>query len=106
MEQAREWTVDAVPNLVGRNAPVIGPLILMGFVVALWYAFNSAKARYPKSADSRVRQLEERREQLLNHVAELDHRYESQSLGRQEYLRQRDEGKRRLRRVFLLMRKS
>jgi hypothetical protein len=104
-ERARESTVDAVPNLVGRNALVVGPLILMGFVAALWYAFNSAKARNPKSANSRVRQLEERREQLLNHVAELDHKYESQLLGRQEYLRQRDEGKRRLRRVFLLMRK-
>jgi hypothetical protein len=105
-EPAGEYAVNAMPNLVGRNALVIGPLILMGFVIALWYALNCAKAVSPKAAGSRTRQLEERGEHLLNHVAELDHKYETQVIGRQEFLRQREEGKRRLRRIFLLMRKS
>ncbi len=97
--------VRAVPGPVGRNAFVIGPLILMAFMLALWFAINRAAAGSSQTSDSRTRQLQEFREQLLNQVAELDHRYEIKALDRQEYLRQREESKRRLRRVFQLLKK-
>jgi len=105
-EAQAESVVRAMPGAIGRNTLVISPLILMGFMIALWYAFNRAEAGSPKAAGSRARQLEERREQLLRHVAELDHKYETRAVGQQEFLRMREEAKRRLRRVFLLTKKS
>ena len=88
----------------GRNALVIGPLLLMGFVLVLWYAFN----RMPEGArrsppDTGTGDLKERREQLLNAIAELDHRHEMHAIGQQEFLRQREESKRQLRRISLLL---
>jgi hypothetical protein len=35
-----ESNITAMPNAVGRNALIIGPLLLAGFIVVLWYAFN------------------------------------------------------------------
>jgi hypothetical protein len=35
--------ITVMPGFVGRNAPIIGPLLLMGFVLVLWYAFNHPK---------------------------------------------------------------
>jgi hypothetical protein len=35
--------VTAMPGFVGRNALIIGPLLLMGFIIVLWYAFNRSK---------------------------------------------------------------
>jgi len=32
--------IQSVPNAVGRNSGIIGSLLLMGFVLILWYAFN------------------------------------------------------------------
>ena len=40
-QPAGEFTVQAMPNFVGRNVFIIGPLLLMGFVLVLWYAFNN-----------------------------------------------------------------
>jgi len=40
---------------------------------------------------------------LLNTIADLDHRHEIQTLGQQEYVQQREEGKRQLRRISLLL---
>jgi hypothetical protein len=41
------WTfqnsIQTAPSDVERNALIIGPLLLMGFVLALWYAFNRSK---------------------------------------------------------------
>ncbi len=104
-ETASDSNVTAMPNSIGRNAPVIGPLLLMGFVLVLWYGFNHSQNGLRKSADFHVRQLKERREQLLNSLADLDQRYESNSVGRQEYFRQREEGKRQLRRISQLLKK-
>jgi uroporphyrinogen decarboxylase len=42
-------------------------------------------------------------DELLNAIADLDHRYEIHALDRQEFLRQREESKRQLRRIALLM---
>ncbi len=104
-EAAGESTVEARPGIVGRNALVIGPLLLMGFITVLWYGFNRAKAGPPKSGDARAHQLRERREELLGQIAALDQTYESKDLGRPEYLKQREELKRRLRRITLLIKK-
>jgi hypothetical protein len=35
-----EPNVTVMPNTVGRNALLIGPLLLAGFILVLWYAFN------------------------------------------------------------------
>ncbi len=95
--------VRAVPGPVIRNAFIIGPLLLMGLILILWYGFHRDPGG---SADSRMQQLKRRREQLLDDIADLDRRHEAQALDRQEYLRRREAAKRRLRRVILLMRKS
>ena len=95
--------VEAMPDIIGRNALVIGPLLLMGFILVLWYAFNQMQKAPEKTMNPRNRELKDRREQLLNAIADLDHRYEINALGRQEFLRQREENKRRLRRISLLL---
>jgi len=103
-QSTTEATVTAMPNSVGRNALLIGPLMLMGFILVLWYAFNHQNGS-SKAADMQSRQLKERREQLLNTIADLDHRYEIQSVDRQEFLKEREESKRQLRRISLLLKK-
>ena len=35
-----ESNVTVTPNAVSRNALIIGPLLLAGFILVLWYAFN------------------------------------------------------------------
>jgi hypothetical protein len=92
-----------MPDIVGHNALLIGSLLLMGFVVVLWYAYNQMQKASQKTVSPRTRELRERREQLLNTIADLDHRYEIHALGRPEFLRQREENKRRLRRISLLL---
>jgi len=101
-EPAGNSTVEAMPDEIRRNALIAGPLLLMVFILVLWYALN----HLPNGpADFSVRQLRERREQLLNSVADLDHRYEMRAVGQQEFLRKREEGKRSLRRILLLLKK-
>jgi hypothetical protein len=39
-ETAGDSVVTEMPNFVGRNVTIIGPLLLLGFVLVLWYAFN------------------------------------------------------------------
>ncbi len=99
-----ESKVKPYPTYVGQNALIVGPLLLMGFVVVLWYAFNHIQAVSP-SSELRTKELKERREQLLSYLASLDNRYASQDLDRREYLRQREQGKRQLRRISLLLKK-
>jgi hypothetical protein len=103
-ESTGESKVKPAPTYVGQNALIIGPLLLMGFIVVLWYAFNHMQTLSPSSA-LRTKELKERREQLLNFLASLDNRYESQSLDRREYVRHREQGKRQLRRISLLLKK-
>ena len=94
-----------MPDSVGQNAPIIGSLVLMGLIVVLWYAFNHIQSGSPKVVDQRTREFKERRERLLSYLASLDHRYENRSLDRLEYLRQREQGKRQLRRISMLLKK-
>jgi len=93
------------PNYIGRNAHIIGPLLLMGFVLVFRYAFSRGGSDFPKTADARKRLLKERREFLLVRLADLDRRYEARILEKRDYLRQREEGKRMLRRITLLLNK-
>jgi hypothetical protein len=104
-EQTGESEITAMPNNVDRNALIIGPLLLLIFILVLWYAFNQSQSSSPKQMDSRTRQLKDRREQLLRYVADLDHRYENQSLTRQDLLRLREAGMRQLRRISLMLKK-
>jgi hypothetical protein len=102
-EPAGESEVVAMPDSVGQNALIIGPLLLMTLLLVLWYAFNHTPASAAGIADSRVRQLKERREQLLNHIADLDRRHETNTLSKPELLRLRGESMRQLRRISQLL---
>jgi hypothetical protein len=102
-EAPEDSRIEAMPDIVERNALVIGPLLLMGFILVLWYAFSQMQKASEKTMNPRNRELKDRREQLLNTLADLDHRYEISALGRQEFLRQREENKRRLRQISLLL---
>ena len=104
-ESAEEPAITAMPNEIERNALIIGPLLLLGFILILWYAFNHFLTGSRSGMDARLRQLKELRERLLNSVADLDRRYDEHSMGQQEYLRKREEGKRQLRRISLLLKK-
>jgi hypothetical protein len=103
-ETESEPSIQAMPNDIERNSLIIGPLLLMGFVLALWYAFNHSQERLP--ADGMSPKLRERREQLLDSLAEMDHRHETHSMGQQEFLKQREVSKRELRRIFQLLKKK
>jgi hypothetical protein len=42
-ETESEPSVQTMANDIERNALIIGPLLLLGFVLALWYAFNHSR---------------------------------------------------------------
>jgi hypothetical protein len=98
-----EPQVTPMPNAVGRNAMILGPLLLMGLVLVLWYAYARPKNGSRDASDFRQKKLRERRDLLLNAIADLDRRYEERSLEEQEYRKQREENKRQLRRISLLL---
>jgi hypothetical protein len=98
-------SIQSVPNDIGRKAGVIGSLMLMGFILVLWYAFNRTGSDSPASAGSSKRQLKERREVLLNRLADLDSLHGTGSIRQKEYQQQREDGKRMLRRIYLLLKK-
>ncbi len=92
-----------LPNAVGRNALIIGPLFLIGFILVLWYAYNRSDENVPVTQDLQKRQIRKHRNELLDNLADLDHRYEAHLLDKKEYLRQREKGKGLLRRIALLL---
>jgi hypothetical protein len=96
--------VISTQNAVGRNALVIAPLLLMGFIVVLWYATIHLQAA-AQPGDLRITQLKHRRDQLLNQMVDLDNRFENNDLEKRGYLRKRESGKRQLRRIALLLKK-
>ncbi len=99
----REPRIRPMPNLIARNALVLGPLLLMAFIAVLWYATGQIQEESGGSENPRVGELRERRETLLSHMADLDYRHEVQLLERREYVRQREQAKRQLRRVVVLL---
>ena len=101
--QSNDSVIKPMPEIMGRNALVIAPLLLMGFVLVLWYGFNRGGEIDPQETEAR--RLQNLRRQLIAQVATLDQRYEERMLSRQEYQVQREEGLRRLRRIYLLLRK-
>jgi len=105
-EESGNSPIAPMPVEVQRNVFIIGPLLLLGLVLVLWYAFNHSREGSRKAADSHIQQLKERREELLNSIAEIDHRLETDAIGDEEYLKQREEGKRQLRKVSLLLKKQ
>jgi len=102
--QGGETRVKPMPTIIGRNSLILGPLLLLGFIVVLWYAVHSMPESGSRQ-DARVKELRSRRDQLLNYLANLDHRAENQSIDQREYRRQRELGRRQLRRIELLLKK-
>jgi hypothetical protein len=94
-----------MPTLVGQKALIIGPLLLIGLITILWYAHSCLMVQPADAAETRVRELRDRREQLLNYAAALDARHERQEVDRREYLRLREQCKRHLRRIAVLLAK-
>jgi len=105
-EPTAETGIRPMATLVGQNAMVIGPLLLVGLVVILWYAHHRVMASAADNQAMRIRELRERREQLLNYAVSLDLKYENQALTQREYLRLRDQTKRHLRRIVMLLEKK
>ena len=104
--ESGESRIKTVQPFVGRNAGIIAPLLLMALIAVLWYAFNAVTAEVQKGQDPRTRELRERRERLLDFIATLDNRHENKALDRKEYVRQREQAKRQLRRVMTLLGKK
>jgi len=104
--RAEEPRIQLMPTLVEQNALVIGPLLLAGLILVLWFAHSHVIPASGIDKDTHLRELSERREQLLSYVAALDARYESQGLERRQYLRLREQGKRHLRRIAALLAKT
>ncbi len=104
-ESRGETSVTHMPDTIARNALILGPLVLIGFVAVLWYAVNRIPEESAQARDSRIKELKMRRDQLLNYLAALDSQYENQALERRQYVRQREQGKRQLRRISLLLKK-
>jgi len=102
---SNQTTVRSFPNAVGLNAATIVSLLLMGFVLILWYAFNYSRPHAKGNRKSDARGLKEQYERVLNFLAVLEHQYETQSLDRSEYIRQNEQGKRLLRRISELLNK-
>lgn len=98
-----ESVIRAMPDSVQQNALIIGPLLLMGFVGILWYAYNRLQKNAQIAGDFRKRRLKERREQMLDDIANLDYQYEARRLERQEYLRRREDRMGQLRRISMLI---
>jgi hypothetical protein len=104
-EQSVEPRIRPMPNVVGRHSVVIGSVLLLGFVVVLWYAYTY-QSRYSASGqDPRSKELKDRREQLLNQLASLEQRYENHQVDRREYVRVKEQGRKQLRRISMLLRK-
>ena len=102
-----ESVIQAMPDSVQQNALIIGPLLLMGFVGILWYAYGRLQKKNTQIAgDFRKRRLKERREQMLDDIANLDYQYEDRRLERQEYLRRRENRMRQLRHISMLIKKA
>ena len=97
--------VRSYPSAIVLNATIIIPLLLMGFVLVLWYAVNYAQPGIQQNRGSNAKELKERYGRLLNLLAVLDHQYETQSMDRREYRRQREYGMRLLRRISALLNK-
>lgn len=91
-----------MPGRAGRNAMVIGPLLLLGFILGLWLSIGREGAPAAEGA-RRTRALEERREQLIHYLALLDHRFESGAVDAREYSTLRERGKNQLRRIAALL---
>jgi hypothetical protein len=100
-----ETSVKGMPIGVSRYAMIFGPLLLIGFLVVLWYGVNNLSAAGSSAQDSRTRELRERRDQLLSYLANLDQQHEGRLLDQKDYRRQRELGKRQLRRISLLLKK-
>lgn len=104
--QAPEVQVKPMPNLVGENALIIGPLLLAGLILILWYASSRVMVQRADPEETRAQELGERREHLLNYVANLDTQFEKHALARHQYSRLREQAKRHLRRIAVLLSKK
>jgi hypothetical protein len=93
-----------MPNAIGRNALIIGPLLLMGFILVLWFGYNRSQTAAVPS-DFHQRKIREHREQLLDRIVSLDRQYETAGIEVQDYQKQREDAVWRLRRIFLLLKK-
>lgn len=94
-----------MPTSIGRSALIVGPLLLAGLVIVLWYAVNRVPEAGSTGRDSQIRELRARREQLLNYLAGLDHQAEDKAIDQRHYRRRRELGRRQLRRIALLLKK-
>lgn len=91
------------PDTVSRNAGIIAPLILLGFILVLWYVINHGGGDATNTGASRKKELKKRQRALQNRLGELDRLFETHSIGPKEYQKQREHSRRMLRRISLLL---
>ncbi len=103
---APDVQVKPMPNMVAANALIIGPLLLFGLILVLWYANRRFVAQPADAEETRMQELSDRREQLLSYVANLDAQFASQKIDSSHYSRLREQAKRHLRRIALLLGKK
>jgi hypothetical protein len=92
-------------NAIGRNAGIIAPLILLGFILILWYAINRSGEESTDAPASRKRELKNRQKVLLNRLGELDRLFKANSIRPKEYQKQQEDARRMLRRISLLLKR-
>ncbi len=95
--------VTTMPNRVSRHAMVVGPLLLVAFFALLWFGSSAAAGGEARAQELRNKRLKERREQLVEYVATLDHRFDNHQLEQGEYTNLRERGVNQLRRVQLML---
>jgi hypothetical protein len=100
---AEDAAVQVMPTPVAQKAIVIGPLVLLGFLAVLWYAYSRTPASGAAGPEVRARTLKEHRERLLNQAASLDLKHESRMIGTREYQTMREQAMQSLRRIFVLL---
>lgn len=88
--------IEPRPTIIGRNALIIGPLLLLGFIAALWFAFIRSQTAGAGERGVR-RERPGKREQLIELLAELDYRHETNPVGLDDYREKREELKQKLR---------
>lgn len=100
---AEDAAVQVMPTPVAQKATVIGPLVLLGFLAVLWFAYRRIPASGGNSLEARTRALTEHHEKLLNHIASLDLKHESRTIGTRAYQLMREQATQRLRRIIFLL---
>ncbi len=98
-------SIRPMATAVGQRTLLLGPLVLLCFIVVLWFAYSRVLPVVGSKQDPYLRQLKKRRDRLVTLAATLDHRHDRHLLERPEYTQLRERAKGQLRRISHLVAK-